>query len=162
MQLGAALLATAMMAGVEAPASACAPLANLPYSNILEEQQWVWGNADVVAVVRLVEIHKPDPSLSIRELREQRSNGTLNVGVTLEPVRWLKGSSLPTRFRMPKGGTGDCIPTSGWDASDAKVGDSFVAYFRPGPLSGDTLLGGLVPEAIRDPDVFALLMKTEE
>jgi hypothetical protein len=150
-------LATAIMAGFQASAWACAPPVTLPYSNAREHQEWMWSKAESVVVVRLVEFNRRDPALSAEEWRERRSNGTTGVGVTLEPVRWLKGQGSPTPFRMPKGGTGDCIPTSGWDAGSAKVGDSFVAYFLPGTIAGETLLGGFVPEEMVEPHIKALL-----
>jgi hypothetical protein len=146
-----------MMASVGAPAWACAPPLNLPYSNIREHQEWMWSKAESVIVVRLVEFNRRDPALSAEEWLERRSNGTTGVGVTLEPVRWLKGQGVSAPFRMPTGGTGDCIPTSGWDSALAKVDDRFVAFFRPGPLAGETLLGGFVPEAIVEPHLRALL-----
>ena len=161
MRLGAILLAVALVVNT-APAWAGAPLVNLPYSNALEHQQWLWGRADSVVVVRLVEIHKSDPTLSQAELRERRLSGVRSMRVTLEPVSWLKGEGSPLPFGMPSGGTGDCIPTSGWDSLSAKVGDTFVAYFWEGPLSGETLAAGFVPEAIVEENAVAAMMKAPE
>ena len=82
--------------------------------------------------------------------------------VTLEPVSWLKGEGSPLPFGMPGGGTGDCIPTAGWDAKSAKVGNTFVAYCWKGPVSGETLMAGFVPEAIVEENAIAALTKAPE
>lgn len=155
------LLATAVVVGGQAPVWACAPPAKLPYANVREHQEWMWDGAESVIVVRLAEFNRGDPAWSAEEWLERRRNGTTGVGVTLEPVRWLKGQGTSAQIRMPTGGAGDCIPASGWDSGSAKVGDMFVAYFRPGTLAGETLMGGFALEQIVQPHLKALLASSQ-
>ncbi len=184
MRLGAVLLA-AVATGAAQPALACTPVLIIPAlpTELSEEdfaafvaayeQAWnspdawaarkyshqerMWREADSVVVVRITAFNGRDPQMSVREWREEwAADPTIN-GVTLEPVRWLKGQGQSTPFRVRHRGGGDCSVAAGWDATSAKVGDVFVAYFAAGSLSDNTLLDGLAPVQVVEPTVSGLL-----
>lgn len=125
-------------------------------ARIYGHQERMWREAVSVVVVRLAAFNAVDRSLPRRDqLAQLQADPTLS-GVTLEPVRWLKGQGQPASFRAHRRGTGDCSVAAGWDHSSAKIGDIFVAYFSAGPLSDETLMDGLAPEQIVEPTVKAL------
>ena len=185
MREGVVLIAGVMLAGVAQPAQACTSVIAIPAfaTDLSEEdfaafvaayeQAWnapdaraarnyshqerLWREADSVVLVRIAAFNRPDPQLSRREWREQQATDPTIFGVTLEPVRWLKGQGQSTPFRARARGGGDCSVAAGWDASSAKVGDVFVAYFAAGQLSDSTLLDGLAPAQVVEATVRGLL-----
>lgn len=185
MRLGMALMAGVVLAGASPPAQACTSVIAIPaFATELSEedfaafvaayeqawnapdaraarnysyQEQMWREADSVVLVRITAFNRPAPELSRREWREQQAVDPTVFGVTLEPVRWLKGQGQSTPFRARARGGGDCSVAAGWDASSAKVGDVFVAYFTAGPLSDTTLLDGLAPEQVVEATVRGLL-----
>lgn len=185
MRLGTVLLTSVVLAGAAQPARACTSVIAIPaFATELSEedfaafvaayeqawnspdartarnynhQEQMWREADSVVLVRIAAFNRPDPELSRREWREQRAADPPIFGVTLEPVRWLKGQGKSTPFRARARGGGDCSVAAGWDARSAKVGDVFVAYFAAGPLSDNTLLDGLAPEQVVEATVRGLL-----
>jgi hypothetical protein len=134
--------------------------AHRPYAEaarVYDRQDQMWREAGSVVLLRIAAFNNRDPRLSPSEWRKQVTADPTVVGVTLEPVRWLKGQGPSTAFRVAPRGGGDCSIAAGWDVNSAKVGDTFVAYFTAGPLSDQTLLDGLAPEAVVEPTVRALL-----
>ncbi len=185
MRLGFVLMAGVVLAGMPLPALACTPVVAIPAlaTELSEEdfaafvtayeQAWnapdaraarnyshqerMWREADSVVLVRITAFNRPDPQLSPREWRGQMAADPTIFGVTLAPVRWMKGQGQSTSFRVRRRGGGDCSVAAGWDATSAKVGDVFVAYFEAGPLSDSALLDGLAPEQVVEATVRGLL-----
>lgn len=166
MRLIRSIVAAGLLAVVAQPALACIPVQEVPPKppvSAHERQEQMWREADSVVLVRITAFNRLDPrlsALSARERREQIEADPTIIGVTLEPLRWLKGQGQPTLFRVRHRGGGDCSVATGWDRS-AKVGDIFVAYFTAGPLSDATLIDGLAPEVIVEATVKALLTSSQ-
>lgn len=179
------LVAAAMIVVVEPPAFACTPVRVVPdlpagllekdvrafldaYYRALEapvaraaseynRQEQMWREADSVVLVRITAFNRRNPQSSRSEWRARVEADPTLAGATLEPVSWLKGQGQSTPFRVRERGGGDCSVAAGWDSRPAEVGNVFVAYFKAGPLSDNTLLDGLVPESVVEPTVRALL-----
>lgn len=122
-----------------------------------EQQSRLWREADSIVLVRVTAFNRPDDSLPVYEWRKRRAADPTAFGMTLEPVRWLKGQGQSTSFRVALRGGGDCSVPTDWQHPSTKPGDVFVAYFKAGPLSNDTLLDGLAQGSIVEPNVKALL-----
>ncbi|HPI48159.1 MAG TPA: hypothetical protein PLH23_07815 [Hyphomonadaceae bacterium] len=123
----------------------------------VEQQVRLWREADSIVLVRVTAFNRPDDNLSADEWRKLRAADPTIFGATLEPVRWLKGQGQSTSFRVALRGGGDCSVPTDWQHASTKPGDVFIAYFKAGPLSNETLLDGLAPGSIVEPNVKALL-----
>lgn len=130
---------------------------NAEAARTFNRQEQMWREADSVVLVRIAAFNRKDPQLPASAWRKQLQADPTAFGATLEPIRWLKGQGPATPFRVAGRGGGDCSVAAGWDYDSAKVGDVFVAYFKAGPLSNDTVLDGLAPESVVEPNVRGLL-----